>query len=218
MTKTVNNVLIVEDHTGAAQILSEVAALIFDNPKVSLSSTVAGGMELLNNNHFDIALLDLGLPDGNGVELVQQLSVNAPDTISVVTTIFDDESHLFDALQAGASGYLLKGHSVDELATYLKNALEGRPALSPSIAQSILGYFRQENSFQTALPTKETLTIREIEILRLIAKGHEVKNVSEALNISKHTVSVHIKNIYRKLGVHNRAEATAAALELNIYK
>lgn len=218
---TVEQVLIVEDHPDAAQVLAQVAAKTFDNPRIEIASTVAGGMEWLAKDVFDIALIDIGLPDGSGIELVRQLATHSPATFTVVTTIFDDESNLFNALRAGACGYLLKGHSAEELAVYLQEAVMGHPPLSPNIAQSVLGYFRQESdqgkSDEHSLAAG-VLTGREIEILRLIAKGYQVKEVSRLLGIAQNTAAVHIKNIYRKLNVRNRAEATAAAFDLQLYQ
>ncbi|MDG1444414.1 MAG: response regulator transcription factor [Pseudomonadales bacterium] len=217
----IKNVLIVEDHRDALDVLERVAKKTFNNPTTISASTLTQGFEALQKNHFDIALLDIGLPDGNGIELVKHISKNSPDTLSVVTTIFDDDGHLFDALRSGACGYLLKGHSASELEHYLLDAVSGRPALSPSIAQSMLGFFRDsqiDNSVAVSNGYEENLTEREMEILRLIAKGCQVKEVSKLLDISANTVSHHIKNIYSKLNVHNRAEATAAAVHLNLFK
>lgn len=217
----IKNVLIVEDHRDALDVLERVAKKTFNNPTTISASTLTQGFEALKKNHFDIALLDIGLPDGNGIELVKHISENSPDTLSVVTTIFDDDGHLFDALRSGACGYLLKGHSASELEHYLLDAVSGRPALSPSIAQSMLGFFRDsqiDNSVAVSNGYEENLTEREMEILRLIAKGCQVKEVSRLLDISANTVSHHIKNIYSKLNVHNRAEATAAAVHLNLFK
>ena len=132
----IKSVLIVEDHSDAAQTLNEVAAKAFDSPSIDTANTFAEGLELLRTNTYSMALLDLGLPDGNGLDLIQYAAKNRRSTLIIVTTIFDDEEHLFDALRSGANGYLLKGHSVSELQGYLQEAVSGRPALSPRIAQS----------------------------------------------------------------------------------
>ncbi|MDG1206951.1 MAG: response regulator transcription factor, partial [Pseudomonadales bacterium] len=113
--------------------------------------------------------------------------------------------------------------SVSELQGYLQEAVSGRPALSPRIAQSMLSFFRNAQSDQSHsensedLKMLEQLTVREKEILSLIAKGWGVKEVGNLLEISTNTVSQHVKNLYSKLNVHNRAEATAAAVQLNIF-
>lgn len=213
-------VLIVEDHKDAAQTLHDVITAAFDSPSIDIAHTFAEGLELLRTRTYSMALLDLGLPDGSGLDLIRYAAENRRSTLIVVTTIFDDEEHLFDALRLGANGYLLKGHSAEELGDYLSEAVAGRPALSPRIAQSMLGYFRASESTESKTEDEkllEQLTKREKEILSLIAKGCGVREVGELLDISSNTVSHHIKNLYSKLNVHNRAEATAAAVQLNIF-
>jgi DNA-binding NarL/FixJ family response regulator len=217
MIKNVERVLIVEDHEDAIDALTAVVSDVFESPEIVVRKKVSTGMEALRDQKFDIALLDLGLPDGSGIELVDYINLNQAECLSVVTTIFDDEKHLFDALKSGACGYLLKGHSPDELKSYLIEAVSGRPALSPSVAQSILRFFRSESPPDQREAVLEQLTKREMDVLSLIAKGYSVKEVSELLEISNNTVAHHIKSLYSKLNVHNRAEATAVAVQLNIF-
>lgn len=217
----VESVLIVEDHRDAAQVLSGIVTEIFEGPPaVTVASTFAQATKVLDaHDPYSLALLDLGLPDGSGVDLVERIANDNAGTLVIVTTIFDDEEHLFDALRAGAAGYLLKGHSPAELARYLADAVGGRPALSPKIAQSMLGFFRDRETKKPANQSLvENLTAREREVLSLIARGCGVREVSELLKISPNTVSHHIKSLYSKLNVHNRAEATAAAMQLRIFK
>ncbi|MFT6756343.1 MAG: DNA-binding NarL/FixJ family response regulator [Chitinophagales bacterium] len=220
MESSINKVLIVEDHAEAAKVLADVVKLKFDNPEVTITGTIASGFKYLNADSFDMALLDIGLPDGCGIDLVRHINIYSEKTLSIVTTIFDDEKHLFEALQAGACGYLLKGYSAEELGKYLNEAVEGKPPLSPDVAQSVLTYFRETDAKPE--PTAELdqidLSERETEILTFIAKGYQVKEVSELLEISANTVAFHIKKIYKKLNIHNRAEATAAAVNRDLYK
>ena len=220
MLTTLDKVLIVEDHPDAAALLEQVVASTFRPKTITMASSIAAGKLSLINNKFDLALIDLGLPDGSGLEFIRLIVDQDTDTLVIVTTIFDDEFNLFEALRAGANGYLLKGHSGEELVGFLKDAIAGHLPLSPSIAQSVLAYFRQSNCIAESQPieyTDQSLTDREIEILVLIAKGYKVKEVSDLLQIASNTVSVHIKSIYRKLNLHNRAEATAVAVSMNLY-
>ena len=219
MESSINRVLIVEDHTEAAKVLADVVKENFGNPDVAVAASIASGMKYLASENFDMALLDIGLPDGCGIDLVRHINIYSEQTISIVTTIFDDEKHLFEALQAGACGYLLKGYSAEELGKYLTDAVAGKPPLSPGVAQSVLGYFRQTSiRLEPTIEFDEfTLSGRETEILTLIAKGYQVKEVSLLLDISGNTVAFHIKKIYKKLNIHNRAEATAAAVNMNLY-
>ena len=218
-TLLVQTVLILEDHPDAARVLESVCHKTFPSVKVESTNRIKDALKLLETQRFDLALIDIGLPDGNGIEVVQSIKANSQQTKCVMTTIFDDDENLFNALRAGADGYLIKGHSAEELQQFLEDVIAGKLALSSNIAQSILNFFRTaDKEAVTAEEFPEDLTSRESEILQLIAKGCQVKEVSNLLVISSNTVSHHIKNIYSKLNVHNRAEATAAAVHLNLFR
>lgn len=220
MLTSIKDVLIVEDHPQAASVLAAVVSSEFGQVHIATAASVREGKLQLFHHTFDMALIDLGLPDGSGLELIGQIVACTPSTVIIVTTIFDDEFNLFEALRAGANGYLLKGHSEPELAAFLRDAVVGQLPLSPSIAQSVLAFFRKDGEGAASAANYSSsgeLTAREMEILALIAKGYRVKEVSELLKIANNTVSVHIKSIYRKLNLHNRAEATAVAMSMNLY-
>jgi DNA-binding NarL/FixJ family response regulator len=219
MDFSINSVLIVEDHSEAASVLASVVRENFGHPEIVIAANIDGGMKHLVAKNFDMALLDIGLPDGSGIDLVRYINIKSEHTLSIVTTIFDDEKHLFAALQAGACGYLLKGYSVEELGQYLTDAVVGKPPLSPGVAQSVLTYFRETRVRTETIADVDHIHLsqRETEILTFIAKGYQVKEVSHLLNISGNTVAFHIKKIYKKLNIHNRAEATAAAVNMNLY-
>lgn len=238
----IERILIVEDHLITAEFMKKVVATSLSPHRIDSAHTYKKALRLISTEDYDLALVDIGLPDGNGLDIIELLS-SKENTFTVVTTIFDSDEYVFDALKVGASGYLVKGHNEDEMKEYLLGILKGKPPLSPSIAMSILDYFHrspkrgeriQSNSEHSASekhnslselenkPLKQkifaSLTKRETEVLQLIAKGCHVKNVSEMLDISPATVSSHIKKTYRKLNIHNRAEATAAAISLDLYR
>lgn len=158
---------------------------------------------------LDLALVDLGLPDGDGTTLIPRIRQQRPDVVTVVTTVFDDDAHLFPALSAGAAGYLLKDEAVDALAQRLRGIVEGQPPLSPSIARRLLRHFQPLPAPTVALV--QSLTPRESEVLRLIAKGYSVPEAAELLGLTRNTVAGYVKDIYRKLDVGSRAEATLEA-------
>lgn len=159
----------------------------------------------------DLALIDLGLPDGSGIDLIAELNRRSPSTVCVVATIYDGDQHLFPALRAGAQGYLLKEQRWQQLAELLKGIVEGRPPLSPPIARKLLGYFRPAPP-QAA----DALTQREAEVLSLIAKGVTQAEAAKVLGISTHTVCGYVKEIYRKLNVSSRAEAALTAQKMGL--
>jgi DNA-binding NarL/FixJ family response regulator len=132
-----------------------------------------------------------------------------------VLTSFDDDEYLFSALKAGANGYLLKDQNEDELISMLEGILSGKPALSPLVAIKLMQQFQKQD--QASKSALLELTPREHEALTMIAKGFSVKESAKLMNISHHTVSGYIKEIYRKLHVNSRAEAAAFATRLGIH-
>lgn len=160
----------------------------------------------------DLALVDLSLPDGDGVNLIKWFNLHAPKTMCVVASIYDDDMHLMPALRAGAQGFLLKDQSWEQIAELLRGIAEGRPPLSPAIARRLLAHFRP--SISDLVP--EGLTQRETEVLSIIAKGLTLAETARLLGISPHTVSGYTKDIYRKLNVSSRAEAALTARSIGL--
>jgi DNA-binding NarL/FixJ family response regulator len=159
----------------------------------------------------DIAFIDLGLPDGSGVELITELNRSVPTCLCIVASIYDDDRHIFPALRAGAQGYILKDQSRDDIVPLLQGIANGQPPLSPAIARKILTSFRP-------LPQETTvaLTPREIEVLTLIAKGMTMAETGALLGITRRTVDGYVKDIYRKLNVSSRAEAALSAQRIGL--
>jgi DNA-binding NarL/FixJ family response regulator len=169
----------------------------------------------MSTHTYGLALVDWGLPDGHGGELIQALVTARPDAAVIVATIHDDDAHVFPALRAGATGYILKSQPAQVVVAQLRRIEQGEPALSPSIAARVLQHFRNEVPFgiadESAADTGRRLTDREVDVLRLIAKGYKSGEVARLLNLSSHTVTGYVRDIYRKLGISSRAEATLEA-------
>jgi DNA-binding NarL/FixJ family response regulator len=159
----------------------------------------------------DIALIDLGLPDGSGVEMIEYIQRRSPATLCIVASIYDDDSHVFPALRAGAMGYLLKDQPVAAIVAALQGIASGQPPLSPAIARRMLAFFQPAQS----LPDP-SLTERETEVLRLISKGMTQAETARLLGISQHTVAGYVKELYRKLNVSSRAEAALLARDMGL--
>ena len=203
--------LILEDHNEAREILTRVVLKAIHNIQVDQASTIQQAQKWLKQHRYDLAIIDISLPDGNGIEFITEILRNNPATYVVMATIHDGSEYVFNALRAGAKGYLLKDQTFDALVASLKGIVAGQPPLSPSIAYAILDYFHQKEE-----PTKDQLTPREIEVLTLLAKGYSRKNIAELLKISHHTVADFIKKIYTKLDVHSSVEASMEAARMGL--
>lgn len=164
----------------------------------------------------DVLLTDLELPDGNGVELIRELRARAPEALAMVITVLGDDESVLAAVEAGASGYLLKGGPGARVGPAILELLAGGSPMSASIARAVLRLFRSRSATEAA-PASE-LTEREQEILRLVAKGFKFAEIGELLAISRHTVKTHVRHIYRKLEVDSRSTAIYEALQLGLVK
>lgn len=200
--------LIVEDLPDARDWLHAVMGDAFPGIEIHTAASLAEASEQLTNVLPDVALIDIGLPDGSGIDLIGQLNREQPQLMSIVTSVFDDDTHLFAALGAGASGYLLKDQSREELTAMLQRIADGQPPLSPAIARRLLGFFGPR---EAVAPDDTHLTGREREVLALIAKGYTTAKVAELLDITRNTASGYVKVIYRKLNISSRAEAALEA-------
>lgn len=207
--------LVIEDLPEIRSWLAEVARETFPGLRVVEAARLDEALACVGRENFDLALIDLGLPDGSGIDVVSALHSQQPKALPVVVTIYDDDEHLFPALQAGAFGYLLKEQPREALVAQLLRMTQGEPPLSPPIARRVLAYFggaahkRQELLRQ--LDKDAALTERETEVLQRVAKGYTLPEVAQQFGLSRHTVATHIRQIYRKLDVSSRAEATLEA-------
>lgn len=197
--------LLVDDLAHCREWLRRALHEAFPGIVVREAATLAAAAELLDPVP-PLALVDLGLPDGPGLRLIEEL-VRRGGCLCVVTTVFDDDAHLFPALRAGASGYVLKDQGPTELAAMLRGISAGQPPLSPTIARRLLQHFGP----MPAAEGDPALTARESDVLQYVAKGFTVQEVADSLGLSRHTVSGYLKDIYRKLSVNTRAEATIEA-------
>lgn len=164
----------------------------------------------------NVFLVDLGLPDGRGEEVLRLLARHQRDAELLVFTVFGEESRLVGALEAGATGYVLKGCSAEELIAAIEQIREGGAPISPLLARLLLKQFRSEQDSlpgQTPVPDEVVLSERETDVLKLVAKGYVNKEIAHKLGISPATVGTHIKNLYRKLAVHSRVQVVRAAQE-----
>jgi len=212
----VKNILLLEDLPEIRAWLKTLVMQVFPDALISEAARVHDALELISAVRFDLALVDLGLPDGSGVDVVEKLRESQPEAQSVVVTIHDDDDHLFPALQAGAYGYILKEQPREAIAEQLQRIAAGEPPLSPSIARRVITYFADQAKPQHAMPDVQ-LTEREREVLLRVAKGFTLPEIGMQLNLSRHTIADYVKQIYRKLNVSSRAEAALEAQRLGLF-
>ncbi len=205
-------VLIVEDVAETSRWLSEIVTAAFPGAQVTSAETLRMARHELRHS-FQLALIDLGLPDGSGLDLLHQIRSSGASTICVVTTVMGDDASVVGALSAGATGYLLKENPAGILVRQLAQIHMGSPALSPSIARRIMEHFSLTGpAYESDCP----LTDRETDVLTLIARGLRNAEVAEALGLAPMTVASYIKSVYRKLGISSRAEASWHATRLGL--
>jgi DNA-binding NarL/FixJ family response regulator len=171
--------------------------------------TMEDALESMGDVAPDVMLVDIGLPGMSGIDGIRVLREQFADTPILALTVFDDDDRVFDALCAGASGYLLKNTPPARLLESLAEAVHGGAPMSPEIAQRVVRLFRKFRP-----PDRATcdLTPQETELLKLLVDGHHYKTAAQEMHISVNTISFHLKNIYAKLRVHSKTEAVAKAL------
>lgn len=216
------SVLVLEDHT---QMREHFVKILESWEEISHLEAVATNKrcaEILKKTDFDVLLVDLDLPDGSGLELIQLHSALNPNGLSIVISALSDGQTIITALELGAIGYLHKDDNSLQIIESIRLAMLGQSPVSPSIANIIISKIQssQNEQFEQSTDDKKkgVLTDREVEVLSLIAKGLSYNEAANVLGISKNTLPVHIRNIYRKLHAANRSEAVYEARFFGIIK
>ena len=161
----------------------------------------------------DVLLLDLGLPGMSGVDGLVPLRNRYPATAIVILTVYEDNQRVFQALCAGASGYLLKNTPAVKLLDALRDTAKGGSPMSPEIARRVLELFRR---FQPPERAQYNFTPHELQLLKLLVEGHSYKTAAAELQVSINTIAFHVQNVYTKLQVHSKSEAVARAIRENL--
>jgi len=167
----------------------------------------------MNQLHPQIVLMDIQMPETDGIQGVKIINEYFPDIKVIMQTVFEDDDKIFDAIRFGACGYILKKAAPEKIIDAIREAMLGGSPMTPSIATKVLGYFRKQ---ETQRPELYGLSEREKEILQQLVDGKSYKMVAEQLNISYHTVNSHVKKIYEKLQVHSVGEAVSKAIQQRI--
>ena len=208
MNKT--DVIIIEDNELLRDSLKEA---INKSSSINCSNAFGSGeaaLEFIESEELvpDIILLDIGLPGLSGIELIPELKKLSPSSKIIIITIHDDDENVFNAICAGASGYLLKDLSSNGIVNSISEVMNGGAPMNSHIAKKVLNMFRDQNVKSSGY----SLSDREKEILALLVDGLSKKQIAENIFLSHHTVDSHIRNIYAKLEVHSRSSAISKAI------
>ena len=216
-------VLIVEDEPMIQSRLRHILLEMgYSNDMLIFVSHLKAALQKIEEQPVSLALVDLGLPDGNGIELIEQLRAKDNSVLILVISAWSTQNSLFSAIQAGATGYVLKERDDTEVIMAIRSILRGGAPIDPFIAREILSQISVQKPQEIAKPFKqpdediEQLTNREHEILNLVAQGLSNREIAEQLFVSRYTVESHIKHIYRKLSVSKRTKAVSTARSLGI--
>ena len=211
-------VMIVEDDAVTRQ---RFAHAISSDPRTTLAQAVDSGREAMARlpaARPEVLLVDLGLPDVHGIEVIRHAERTLGDCDIMVITVFGDERNVLASIEAGATGYVLKDCSDADLVDYVLELRAGGAPMSPGIARMVLKRMRakSEAAAEARAKVEAVLTSREADVLRLISRGYTYTEVAQKLGISANTIGSHVKNTYRKLAVHSAAAAVMRATQLRL--
>lgn len=203
-------ILITDDHPVVRDGLVAILSTQSDFEVVAEAASGKEAVRLAASKKPDIILVDLEMPDMDGVEVIRRVKAEDPGVQAIVFTAFDTDERILGAVKAGATGYLLKGAPRDELFRAIRLARQGGSLLQPLVASRLLQHVANEH------PEIPALTAREVEVLRLLAQGKTNKEIAESLVITERTVKFHVSSILDKLGAGNRTEAVTLAIQLGL--
>lgn len=205
------SVVVVEDDASIRSILKTWLEEAEDFTCVGIFADVESALPQIPRAKPDVAIVDINLPGLSGIECVRRLKPQVPATQFVMLTVYEDSHHIFDALSAGATGYLVKTTSRESLIAALREVHAGGSPMSGNIARKVVQQLHQP---KPAVQPSDELSKRENEVLQLLAQGYLYKEIAEALGIRLDTVNTYIRRIYEKLHVHSRAQAVAVIANL----
>jgi DNA-binding NarL/FixJ family response regulator len=207
-------IAVIEDDPAALARMRGALAGAVDLQMVGEAASAAQGRALIAKGGFDVLLVDLGLPDGDGIDLIGEAARAWPEADIAVVTVFADHDKVLKSIRAGASGYLLKDDRAEDYAAHIRELRAGGSPISPIIARQLLRRFQP--SEEALAPDLEPLSEREAHVLDLLARGFAYAEIARLLAVSPHTIGTYIKRLYRKLQVHSRSEAVYEAQKLGL--
>ncbi len=209
MPHATHSVLIVEDDPAFRAGFVHAVRCAADLHLAGEADDLPEGLRLLDATRPDVLLVDIGLPSGSGIDLIHHASASLPGCDVMVVTVFGDERHVIECLEAGASGYLLKGAHEPGIVEQIRALRAGGSPISPVIARQLLGRFKKSPKLSQADGTGEApaLSAQEQTVLELSGKGYSYEEIARLMALSRHTIETYVKRIYRKLHVHSKVEA-----------
>lgn len=201
-------IIIVEDDPVTLGRIEHSLVGLEDMTVVGTATNVAQSHPLIAAGGYDVLLCDLGLPDGNGIDVIRASSIANPEADIIVITVFAEQVKVLNSIKAGARGYLLKDENLEGCAVRIREVRAGGSPISPIIARQLL---RQLAPATASDEPEVALTPRETEVLNMLARGFSYGEIADILHLSAQTIATHVKNLYRKLEVRSRSEAVFEA-------
>jgi DNA-binding NarL/FixJ family response regulator len=211
-------VVVVDDHELFRRGLTMLLGAEDDIEVVGEAGDGVAATELAAATAPDVILMDVRMPKGSGIEACATLKTIAPTARIIMLTVSDEEADLYDAVKNGASGYLLKQSSIDEVAQAIRVVADGQSLISPSMAVKLLNEFKQMSDSGREQVSAPRLTARELEVLKLVSQGLNNRLIAKELFISENTVKNHVRNILEKLQLHSRIEAVMYGVRENLFE
>jgi DNA-binding NarL/FixJ family response regulator len=208
-----HSVLIVEDDLRLRASLAHAIGGAPDLKLVGEADDLPEGLRLLDAVQPEVLLVDIGLPSGSGLELIRHAAKQSPHCNIMVITVFAEEQLVLDCIEAGATGYLLKGSSPQDIAAQIRSLVAGGSPISPTIARRLLRRFTGQRNSDADSPM---LSTQEQAVLSMSAKGYSYDEIAGLLKLSRHTVETYVKRIYRKLHVHSKTAAVYEGRKLGL--
>jgi DNA-binding NarL/FixJ family response regulator len=209
-------ILLADDHNVLRQGIAQMLDAQPDMKVVAQAGNGTDAVDLARTNQPDIALLDIKMPKMDGVEAARRITAELPQTGVIILTMYRHDEYVFEAIKAGASGYLLKEVELDELLAAIRAVARGEAVIDPAIAKRVLAEFRQPEKIKK--PLESTLSERDEDILRLVAQGLSNQEISERLFISEKTVRNRLSLVFHQLHLKNRTEAALYAMREGLVK
>jgi DNA-binding NarL/FixJ family response regulator len=220
MPHATHSVLIVEDDPAFRAGFVHAVHCAADMALAGQADDLPEGLRLLDTTRPDVLLVDIGLPSGSGIDLIRHANATLPSCDVMVVTVFGDERHVIECLEAGASGYLLKGAHEPGIVDQIRALRSGGSPISPVIARQLLVRFNQTRATPSLdlMGEVPVLSAQEQTVLQLSGKGYSYEEIAGLMSLSRHTIETYVKRIYRKLHVHSKVEALYEARKFGLVR